>query len=92
MHLKVRFKTYIKMHKKGTPEDGLKGAPQIALELQMFMQLSMYKSVQNDSVKGKIEEAFYSELEDASKISVKGTLKTTQKVDDPLVSAIGSAP
>ena len=52
----------------------------------------MYMSVQNDSVKGKIEEAFYSELEDASKISVKGKLKTTQKVDDPLVSAIGSAP
>ena len=37
---------------KGTPEIALNGAIQVALTLHLFMQLSMHKSVQYDSVKG----------------------------------------
>ena len=50
-------------------EIALKGALQVAHELRLFMQLSMHKSVQYDSVKGEIEVAFYAALEGASKIS-----------------------
>ena len=54
-------------------EIALKGALEIALkgahELHLFMQLSMHKSVQYDSVKGEIEVSFYAALEGASKIS-----------------------
>ena len=34
-------------------------------------------SIQNDSIKGEIEEACYAALEGASKISFHGALKTT---------------
>ena len=59
----------IKKRQKGAPETALKGALQVALELHLFMQLSIYKSVQYDSVKGEIEVALYASLESASKIS-----------------------
>ena len=36
------------------PEAALKGALQVALELHLFMQLSMPKSVQNDSIECEI--------------------------------------
>ena len=58
-----------KDEKKGASEIALKGALQVALELHVFMQLSMHKSVQYDSVKGEIEVALYAALEGASKIS-----------------------
>ena len=54
---------------KGAPEIALKGVFQVALELHLFIQLSMHKSVQYDSVKGDIEVALYAALESASKIS-----------------------
>ena len=54
---------------KGAPEIALKGAPQVALELHLFMQLSTNKCVQYDSVKGEIEVALYTTHESASKIS-----------------------
>ena len=61
---------------KSAPEIELKGALQAALEFHLFMQQSMYNSVQYDSVKGEIEVALYAALEDVSKISFQGTLKT----------------
>ena len=54
---------------KCAPEDPVKGALQVALELHLFMQLSMHKRVQNDSEKGEIEEALSTALESALKIS-----------------------
>ena len=42
---------------------------QVALEFHLFMQLSMHKSVQYDSVKGEIEVALYTAPESGSKIS-----------------------
>ena len=54
---------------KGALEIALKGAPQVALQLHLFMQLSIHKSVQYDSVKGEIEVALYTLTEIASTIS-----------------------
>ena len=54
---------------KGTQNVALKGALQVELELHLFMQLSMHRSVQYDSVKGEIEVEFYAALEGVSKIS-----------------------
>ena len=54
---------------KSAPEIALRGALQVALEFHMFMQLSMHKSVQYDSVKGEIDVALHTALEIASKIS-----------------------
>ena len=54
---------------KGAPKIALKGAPQVAHELHLFMQLSMYKSVQYDLVKGETEVALYTALESATKTS-----------------------
>ena len=65
------------MHKKDAPENALKGALQVALELHLFMQLSVYKSIQNNSTKREIEEARYVALEDASKISFYRTFIKT---------------
>ena len=53
----------------GAPEIALKGALQVALELHLFMQLSMRKGVQYDSVKVEIEVARYAAIEGASKMS-----------------------
>ena len=61
---------------KSAPEIALRGALQVAREFHLLMQLCN-KSVQYDSVKGEIEEALYTALESASKISFKGVLKTT---------------
>ena len=71
------FKDLYKGAQKGSPEIALKGALQVALELHLFIQLSMHKTVQYDSVKGEIDVAFYAALEDASKISYLGALKTS---------------
>ena len=54
---------------KGANKIALKGAYQVVLELYLFMQLSMHKALQYDSIKGEIEVALYAALEDASKIS-----------------------
>ena len=55
-------------------EIALKGGLQVALELNLFMQLSMHKNVRYDSVKGEIGIALYAALEDASKRSFQGAL------------------
>ena len=50
LHLKVNFNIY--RHKdaqEGAHDVALKGTLMVALGLHLFMQLSMYKSVQNDS-------------------------------------------
>ena len=65
------------MHKKDAPENALKGALQVALELHLFMQLSVHKSIQNNSTKREIGEARYVALEDASKISFYRTFIKT---------------
>ena len=50
LHLKVNFNIYIhKDAQEGAPDVALKGTLLVALELHLFMQLSMHKSVQNDS-------------------------------------------
>ena len=54
-YLKVHFKIYIKMHKKGAPGNELKGALQTALKLHLFMQFSVHSSIPNDPIKGKIK-------------------------------------
>ena len=64
----MHFKIYMKMLEKGELDNALKGALQVALKLHVFLQLSMHKSIPNDSIKG--------EFEDASKISFYGALKT----------------
>ena len=74
---KGAFKDLCKGAQKGSPEITLKGALQVALELHLFIQLSMHKTIQYDSVKGEIEVAFYAALEGASKISFLGALKTS---------------
>ena len=51
----------------------MKGALQGALVLHLFMQLSIHKSAQNDSVEGEIEEVIYAALEGSSKISLRST-------------------
>ena len=55
-------------------EIALKGGLQVALELNLFMQLSMHKNVRYDSVIGEIGIALYAALEDTSKISFQGAL------------------
>ena len=50
-------------------------APEKALELHLFMQLSMYKRIENDSIKSKIEETCYATLKGMSKISLYGVFK-----------------
>ena len=90
LHLKMHFKIYIKMYRKVHQKVKQKGKLQVALELHLFMQLSMDKSVQNDSIKLETERALYVALEGASKISFQVALKTTQKVDGLLVTAIES--
>ena len=62
------FQDLYKGAQKNAPEIALKGALQVALELLLFIQLSMHESVQYDSVKGEIEVAPYAELEGSSKI------------------------
>ena len=64
------------LYKDRAPEIALKGARQVALQFHLFMQLSMRKSVQYDSVKGEIEVALYTALDSASKIPFQGALKT----------------
>ena len=50
LHLKVGFNIYIyKGAREGSPDVALKGTLLVALELHLFMQLSMRKSIQNDS-------------------------------------------
>ena len=50
LHLKVNFNIYIhKDAQEGAPDAALKDTPLVALALYLFMQLSMHKSVQNDS-------------------------------------------
>ena len=50
LHLKVNFNIYIhKDAQEGAPDVALKGTLLVALELHLFMQLSMHKSVQNNS-------------------------------------------
>ena len=56
------------------------------------MSFRIHNTIQNDSIKDKIEEAPYVGLEGASKISFQGPLKTSQKVDGPLGSALESTP
>ena len=81
------------MHKKDAPENALKGALQVALELHLFMELSVHKSIQNNSTKREIGEARYVALEDASKISFYRTfINTAEKTNGPLDSAIDSSP
>ena len=70
------FQDLYKGAQKSAPEIALKGALQVALELLLFIQLSMHESVQYDSVKGEIEVALYTSLESGSKISFWGALKT----------------
>ena len=64
------------LYKDCAPEIALKGARKVALQFHLFMQLSMHKSVQYDSVQGEIEVALYAALESASKIPFQGALKT----------------
>ena len=50
LHLKVNFNIYIfNDEQKGVPNVALNGTLLVALELHLFMQLSIHKSVQNDS-------------------------------------------
>ena len=50
LHLNVNFNTYIyKDAQESAPDVALKGTPPVALELHLLMELSMHKSVQNDS-------------------------------------------
>ena len=50
LHLKVNFNIYIcKDAQEGAPDVALKGTFLVALELHLFMPLSMNKSAQNDS-------------------------------------------
>ena len=50
LHLKANFNIYIyKDAQEGAPYVALKGTFLVPLELHLFMQLSMHKSVQNDS-------------------------------------------
>ena len=67
------------MHKKGAPAIALNLSLQVALDLHFFMQMSMHKRVQINSIKGKIDETYYDALEGASKFSYYGALKTTKK-------------
>ena len=65
VHLIIHLELYLKVHFKNAPKRAL----QVALGLHLFVQLSMHKSIPNDSIKGKIEDTCYSTLEGASKIS-----------------------
>ena len=47
----------MKMLEKGELDNALKGALQVALKLHVFLQLSMHKSIPNDSIKGEFEDA-----------------------------------
>ena len=51
---KGALKDLYKDAEEGVPEAALKGTLQVALELHLFMQLSMPKSVQNDSIECEI--------------------------------------
>ena len=52
LHLKVNFNIYIfNDAQEGVPNVTLKGTLLVALELHLFMQFSMHKSVQNDSTR-----------------------------------------
>ena len=77
------------MHKRGTTENKLKATFQVALKLHLLIHLSMHNSITNDSGKREVR---YAALEGASKISFYGALKTAQKVNFILASAIESAP
>ena len=47
----MNFNIYVhKGAQEGVPDAALKVTPLVALELDLFMQLSMHKSVQNDSI------------------------------------------
>ena len=61
-------------------EIALKGGSQVALQLNLFMQLSMHKNVRYDSVKGEIGIALYAALEDASKILFQEHLHLHKKL------------
>ena len=50
LHLKANFNIYVyKDEQEGTPDVALKRKLLVALEVHLFLQLSMHKSVQNDS-------------------------------------------
>ena len=66
LYLKVHFKIYIKMCKKVAPNNALKGALLVELELYLFMRLLMHKSIPNASIKGEIAEVRYAALESVS--------------------------
>ena len=72
---KGELQNLYKYSQKDAPEKALKGALQVALELHLFMQLSMHKRIENDLLKSKIEEACYATLEGMSKISLYGVFK-----------------
>ena len=48
----------------------LKDILELALELHLFMPLSIHNRAQNDSIKGELEGDFYVELEGTPKISL----------------------
>ena len=57
------------------------------------MSFRIHNTIQNDSIKDKIEEAPYVALEGASKISFQGVrLKLHKKSDGPLGSVLESTP
>ena len=50
LHLKANFNIYVyKDEQEGTPDVALKRKLLVALEVHLFLQLSMHKRVQNDS-------------------------------------------
>ena len=75
MHLKVNFNIYIyKDAQEGAPDVALKGTLLVALELHLFMQVSMYKVCtkwfnilknHEDAQKSNKKDAFDVALDDA---------------------------
>ena len=61
---------------EGAPDVALKGTLLVALELHLFMQLSMHKSVQNDSTFSRvIQDALEGDKKGAFDVALDGALE-----------------
>ena len=69
LHLEDALQDLYKDAQQGAPDNALKGAFQVGLQLHLFMKLSIDKSVQHDSIKDETEEKLYAVLEGKPKIS-----------------------
>ena len=80
----MNFNIYIhKDAQEGAPDIALKGTLLVAIELHLFMQLSMHKSVQNDS-------AFQRVIQDAQEGDKKAAFDVALDVNLKVLSSVQS--